>query len=623
MGGDRDAAFRRLVADERPALLRAALLLTGSRTEAEDLVQAALARTHRRWSRVARDGEPADHLRTVLVGLLTGRRARLLRTEQVLESADEPDPYLPDEGDATARVLHGLPPDARAVVVLLFYEERSEAGTARLLGRPVETVRAHGSQGLARLRAALPDGGPPADGDEQRVRDRLTALAGAPARWRMGTDDAVADVLDRHRRYRRRLAGAVAAACAVGAAVLLALTAPEPPPARPADVAVGGPPDGIRRTPVLVEPTRGSLTGDRAFLDAVRRVGWGPQVPPPVDGREVVFGGDTPAGRVVLLVGTVDEDFRGVWLTGPVGAAPEALTPSVPQYLGRTRPALLVLGGPGPATLVVVAGRDDRIEVSDRLKVGPRGTVRRDYAPVEAVDGVAVVPARTTEDGAAVSVRVWREGRVVHRSGVDRPAGRGAGTVDLPPLEPLRPVTADPDPHLVAAALTQVAVPLGVEPEALEAQLLWSGRLPLTSGRGTVAVVVARSPGGGLVVPTVARAGPGGAGPAVACGTQTPPGTADVGGLTVARICDLSSSGGEGMWLVFTGPPAAARADVLDRRGTVLTTLELAGGGAVAPLPEGARTVRTHDAAGRPVGEAPIAPAPTEPFGDFGNGPVR
>jgi len=55
----------------------------------------------------------------------------------------------------------------------------------------------------------------------------------------------------------------------------------------------------------------------------------------------------------------------------------------------------------------------------------------------------------------------------------------------------------------------------------------------------------------------------------------------------------------------------------------VLGPLELTGGSAVVPLPLGARSVRTLDAAGQPVRDTPIAPPPTEPFGDFGRGPDR
>ncbi|WP_209307870.1 hypothetical protein, partial [Geodermatophilus sp. DF01-2] len=218
----------------------------------------------------------------------------------------------------------------------------------------------------------------------------------------------------------RRLRGGAGAAALVAVTLAVAPTltggAPEPPAGRPVAVPAEEPPE------VLTGPTRGSLAADAAFVKAVRRVEWGPLTPPPVRERHVVLATDTPHGRVVLLAGTVDEDVRGVWLTGPVGAAPEELRPSVPPDLGPYRPASLLVGGPGPATLVVVAARGDAVEVSPRLQVGPRGTVGRTYGAVPADDGLAVIPAETTSIGTGTSVRVLRDGRPVHRAGVAAPA---------------------------------------------------------------------------------------------------------------------------------------------------------------------------------------------------------
>jgi hypothetical protein len=153
--------------------------------------------------------------------------------------------------------------------------------------------------------------------------------------------------------------------------------------------------------------------------------------------------------------------------------------------------------------------------------------------------------------------------------------------------------------------------------------LLWSTDLTLDRGTGSVAVLVAHSPGGALVVTTWAGID----GSAVSCGTQTPPGSTEVTGLSVARICEvpLPAPGrrGDGRWLVVTTGAPAASAQLLDARGRVLELLALTGGGAVVPLAEDAMSVRMLDAAGQPVEEVPIAPTPSQPFGDFGSGPAR
>jgi hypothetical protein len=525
-----------------------------------------------------------------------------------------------------ARVLRELPPRTRAVTVLRWHEGLSDAEAARLLGRPVPAVAADAADGLTRLAAALPGPGyarVPAS-DEDRVRAELARLAAVPGTWQLDTAAAVADVAGRRRGTSRRLAGAVvAAACVAAVAVPLARALPDPAPAAAGPVTAldRPPPIAPRSVPVLAGPTRGSLADDPVFLGTVRQVDWGALVAPPPYRRAVVFAGDTPDGRAVLVTGTVDEDFRGIWLTGPVGAAPADLVPHLPLDLGRDRPSSLVLGGPGPATLVVVAGPDDRIEVSDRLKVGPRGTVARTYEAVAAPGGVAVVPVTTTEQGTAVSVRVTREDQVVHRGGVDWPGAGGAGAAPLPAPDPLRPATVVPDDALVAAALTALAVPLAVEPAALEARLLWSGALP-GDRPGTVAVLLARSPGGAFLVGVWARGGS----RTVPCGVATPPGDTDVARLTVARVCDVPAGPGDpaaGRWLVVSVPPAGVAAEVLDDRGRPLTTVALAGGGAVVPLPEGADSIRVLDAAGAPVTGAPVSPTAPEAFGDYGTGTAR
>ena len=458
---------------------------------------------------------------------------------------------------------------------------------------------------------------------ESLDRPPPVAVRGPATRWRLDTDSAATDALDRARRQRRLRTGglAVAAVATVAAAALVVpQVLDEPGGQQVAQEQVVAPAD----VPVLTEPTRGSLAGDTAFVEAARRADWGPLTPPPVAERNVVLATDTPDGRVVLLAGTVDGDVRGVWLTGPAGAPVDQLTPYVPQHLGPYRPASLLVGGPGPATLVVVTAPGDEVEVSPRLQVGPRGTVGRTYEPVPAGDGLAVTTVPTTTAGAGTSVRVLRDGRPVHRAGVAAPT-LPAGAAGVPPLDPLRPAVIRPADRLVAEALTGIAVPLGAEPAALEPRLLWSGALPMPEVPGSVAVVVGRSPGGGLVVTTRAgQLGASGAGRTVGCGVSTPPGTTDVAGLVVARVCDLSSPETEpsdqGRWLVVTAPAPVTAAAVLDERGGVLATVPLPDGGGVVLLPPGARDVRTLDAAGRALAEVPISAVAPEQFGNYGAG---
>jgi len=620
-----DDELGRLVADCRPALLRTALLLTGDRATAEELVQRALGRARRA-------ADPRSAALAALVDGATSRRRRLARVEQVIDTLPDPfaaphtpEPARPDLAD----LLRDLPPRTRAALVLRWHERLPDSRTAELLHCDVGTAAAEADRGLAELAPALaPSGYERAVSHvpvEQRLAGSLARLAAAPAQWRLDGAQAVADVRGRRTAARRRIAlGVAAVLCVAGVGVPLARWAPDPAPAASptATAPPAAAPAPAPLVPVLAGAPRGSLAGDAEFLAAVQTTSWGAQDAPPPADRDVVFAADTPDGRVALVVGTVLEDFRGTWLTGPVGAPADQLVPHLPQQLGRERPSTLLLGGPGPATLVVVAAPGDVISVSDRLMTGPRGTVGREYTPVDAADGTAVVPSRTGTLGPAVSVQVVRAGREVYRSAVDRLGSAETPYATPPGLTPLRSAGPPADDHLVADALTQLAVPLGVEPAALKPAVLWSAELSLDRGTGRVAVVVAYSPGGALVVTTWAGTDRG----AVGCGTQTPPGTTDVTTLTVARVCAVTLPGpgrDDARWLVFTAPPAAAAAELLDARGRVLAPLALTDGSTVADLPDGARSVRTLAADGQPLAEVPIAPAPTEPFGDFGSGPQR
>jgi RNA polymerase sigma-70 factor (sigma-E family) len=151
-----DESFRRFVVAHRRSLLRSAFLLTGDRGHAEDLVQTALLKTYRHWDRVIGRGDPTAYVHRVLVTTSTSWWRRLSATEQVIETmpdrAADPEQMRDDE---LLQALRALPPRMRAVVVLRFYEDRSEAQTAELLGCSVGTVKTQTFRAMARLRELL------------------------------------------------------------------------------------------------------------------------------------------------------------------------------------------------------------------------------------------------------------------------------------------------------------------------------------------------------------------------------------------------------------------------------------------------------------------------------------
>jgi RNA polymerase sigma-70 factor (sigma-E family) len=152
-----DATFRDFVTRQRGALLRTAWLLTGDHGHAEDLVQTALLKTYRHWSRVSGAGDPIAYVRRVLVTTATSWRRRRMSTEQVMDAVPDAgyEDRYPERSAVVVAALRDLPPRMRAVVVLRFYEDHSEAVTAQLLGCSVGTVKTQASRAMARLRTAL------------------------------------------------------------------------------------------------------------------------------------------------------------------------------------------------------------------------------------------------------------------------------------------------------------------------------------------------------------------------------------------------------------------------------------------------------------------------------------
>jgi RNA polymerase sigma-70 factor (sigma-E family) len=149
------ADFDEFVAARSSALLRTAILLTGHRHDAEDLVQTALLRVARHWPR-ARE-HPEAYTRRVLVNLAHDRsRRRARRPERRGSPPDRAtaDDYG-DERDDLLRLLRDLPERQRATVVLRFWEDLSVAETAQLLGCTEGTVKSTTSKALAHLREAL------------------------------------------------------------------------------------------------------------------------------------------------------------------------------------------------------------------------------------------------------------------------------------------------------------------------------------------------------------------------------------------------------------------------------------------------------------------------------------
>ena len=154
----RDAAYTSFVTARWASLVRTAYLLTGDRGQAEDLVQSALLRTYQAWGRLDAPDNAEAYTRTVLVRLAGKARRRRWNGEVPVALMPEPSSGDPTRGIADAQVVRqallALPWSQRAVLVLRYLDDRSEAETAALLGCSPGTVKSRTSRGLAALRSA-------------------------------------------------------------------------------------------------------------------------------------------------------------------------------------------------------------------------------------------------------------------------------------------------------------------------------------------------------------------------------------------------------------------------------------------------------------------------------------
>jgi len=144
------ADFEEFVIARRPALLRTAYLLTGDPHDAEDLVQSALVKVVPKWRRIQDSPEP--YVRKVLaresVNRWRARRWREVTTDVLPETMHD---------DSTERIalledLRRLSPRQRAVLILRYFDDLTEADTAAALGISVGSVKSYARDALARLR---------------------------------------------------------------------------------------------------------------------------------------------------------------------------------------------------------------------------------------------------------------------------------------------------------------------------------------------------------------------------------------------------------------------------------------------------------------------------------------
>lgn len=153
-----DGTFESFVAARSGALFRTAYLLTGNHPDAEDLLQVTLVKLYVAWGRARAAASTEAYARTVLANaFMSSRRpVRFTRERLVASPPEQPAP----EAGAEDRIslwdqVVDLPPRQRAVVVLRYYEDLSEAEIAEALGCSRGTVKSTASAALRSLGRVL------------------------------------------------------------------------------------------------------------------------------------------------------------------------------------------------------------------------------------------------------------------------------------------------------------------------------------------------------------------------------------------------------------------------------------------------------------------------------------
>jgi len=160
------AAFDTLLQTRSRPLLRAAYALTSDWAQAEDLLQTALTKTYLRWHTLDDVEAGEAYLRRVMFTTYARWWRRKWRGEvptETLPDQDGSDPYIDaDRREVLRRALATLPRRQRAVLVLRFFEDMTEAQVAETLEVSIGTVKSTTSKALAKLRvrAELADSAP-------------------------------------------------------------------------------------------------------------------------------------------------------------------------------------------------------------------------------------------------------------------------------------------------------------------------------------------------------------------------------------------------------------------------------------------------------------------------------
>jgi RNA polymerase sigma-70 factor (ECF subfamily) len=150
-------SFESFYDDESQTLFRRLWLVTGNRSEAEELMQDAFLKVWERWDRVGAMDDPVGYLYRTAMNLFRKRyRRAALAIRRSIGLAPSRDDFADaDDREVVRRVLSTLPPRQRAALVLTDLVGFSANEAGRALGVQASTVRSLSHQGRASFRRAM------------------------------------------------------------------------------------------------------------------------------------------------------------------------------------------------------------------------------------------------------------------------------------------------------------------------------------------------------------------------------------------------------------------------------------------------------------------------------------
>ena len=150
------SGFEELVQAARPTLLHVAQSVTGQRADAEDAVQTSLLKAMGAWQRVAGQERwrQQAYVRQIVVNTCRSswrKWGSRIHVGDVPELAQHSTTDPVEDRELVRQALSQLPARQRAVLVLRYYEDFSEADIAERLGCAPGTVKSSAARALRTL----------------------------------------------------------------------------------------------------------------------------------------------------------------------------------------------------------------------------------------------------------------------------------------------------------------------------------------------------------------------------------------------------------------------------------------------------------------------------------------